>query len=79
MSRHLIKATQESDEIRNALYAYSEQFLRRTEDSKLSLHADTKFIFDSLHLLYKFLTYYRNKDEQSALAVRDDCVAFKLN
>lgn len=70
MSRHLTNSSCQSEEIRNNLYGYSEQFLKRTNDSNISFHIDTKRTFDAFCLLFTFFQYYNNKEHQSAISVR---------
>lgn len=69
MSRHLTNMSSQSEEIRNKLYSYSESFLQRTDPSRITMHADTKCLFDSFYLLFTFFQYYNNKEYQPALSV----------
>ena len=68
MSRHLTNSSFQSEEIRNNLFTYSEQFLKRTNESSISFHIDTKRTFDAFCLLYTFFQY-NNREYQSALSV----------
>ncbi|KAK7576318.1 hypothetical protein V9T40_012604 [Parthenolecanium corni] len=69
MSRHLTNMSSQSEEIRNKLYSYSESFLQRTDPSRITMHADTKCLFDSFYLLFTFFQYYNNKEYQPALSI----------
>ncbi len=70
MSRHLTNLSSQSEEIRNNLYSYSEMFFKRTDTVNISMHVETRSLFDAFHLLYNFFQFYNNKEFHSALTVR---------